>query len=97
MTERSFYPTMLGAVLIGIGLALLLECGGRPRGLAGLGLGGAITINLCGAIVLGVWLASGRLAIPIHGQVLLWTLVVTLLLISSIELLVHQRRLATTR
>jgi uncharacterized membrane-anchored protein YitT (DUF2179 family) len=31
-TEQSFYPTILGAVLFGIGLALLLEYGGRPQG-----------------------------------------------------------------
>jgi hypothetical protein len=96
-TEQSFYPTILGAVLFGIGVALLLECSGRPKGLVGLGLGGAIAINLCGGIVLALWMASGKLLIPIRGQVLLWSLVVILLVISTIELLVHQRRLTATR
>lgn len=91
-TEQSFYPTILGAVLLGIGLALLLECGGRPGGLVGLGLGGAIAINLSGGIVLAVWLASGRLMIPMRGQALLWSFVVILIVISATELYVHQRR-----
>ena len=51
-TEQSFYPTVLGAVVFGIGLALLLECGGRPKALVGLGPGGAFAINLGGGIVL---------------------------------------------
>jgi hypothetical protein len=91
-TEHSFYPTILGAVLIGIGLALLLECGGRPSGLVGLGLGGAMAINLSGRIMLATWLASGRLRIPMRGQAVLWSLVVILIVISATELYVHQRR-----
>jgi peptidoglycan/LPS O-acetylase OafA/YrhL len=96
-TEQTFYPTILGAVLFGIALALLLECAGRPQGLVGLGLGGAIIINLCGGIVLAIWLASGRLAIPMRGQALLWSLVVILVVISATKLRVHQRRLPATR
>jgi hypothetical protein len=95
--KLSFYPTILGAMLFGIGLALLLECGGRPKGLVGLGLGGAITINLCGGIVLAIWLASGNLMIPMRGQVILWSLMIIVAVISATELYVHQRRLPTTR
>jgi hypothetical protein len=91
-TEQTFYPSILGAVLIGIGLALLLECSGRPQGLVGLGLGGAVAINLCGGIVLAIWLASGRLMIPTRGQVVLWSLVVILVVISTTEMYVHERR-----
>ena len=95
--ELSFYPTILGAVLFGIGLALLLECGGRPQGLIGLGLGGAITINLCGGIVLAVWLASDKLTIPMRGQVILWSLVVIIVVISATEMYVHERRRSPIR
>jgi hypothetical protein len=84
--KLSFYPTILGAMLFGIGLALLLECGGRPKGLVGLGLGGAITINLCGGIVLAIWLASGNLMIPMRGQVILWSLMIIVVVISATEL-----------
>jgi hypothetical protein len=92
LTEQSFYPSILGAVLTGIGLALLLESGGRPKGLVGLGLGGAVAINLCGGIVLAIWLVSGRLTIPMRGQAVLWSLVAVLVLISVTEICVHQRR-----
>jgi hypothetical protein len=96
-TEQSFYPSIFGAVLIGIGLALLLECMGRPKGLVGLGLGGAVAINLCGGIVLAVWLASGKLTIPTRGQAVLWSLVVILVAISATELYKHQRRMSADR
>ena len=96
-TEHSFYPTMLGAVLSGIAVALLLEWRGRPRALVGLGLGGAIAINLCGGIVLAIWLASGRLVIPMRGQAVLWSLVTILVVISATEFYAHQRRLSEDR
>lgn len=91
-SAQSFYPTILGAVLFGIGVALLVECRGRPSGFVGLGLGGAVAINLCGGIVLAVWLLSGRLAIPFRGQAGLWGLVVILIVISALEINVHHRR-----
>lgn len=96
-TEHSFYPTMLGAVLSGIAVALLLEWRGRPRDLVGLGLGGAIAINLCGGIVLAIWLASGRLVIPLRGQAVLWSLVAILVVISATEFYAQQRRLSENR
>jgi hypothetical protein len=80
----AFYAGILGAVLFGIGLALLLEAYGRARGL-GLGLGGAILINSCGAIVLAGWLLVGGLAMPFRGVVFLWSLVVVLAAISALE------------
>ncbi len=43
---EGFYATILGAVFFGIGLALLLEHHGYERGFRGLGLGGAILINI---------------------------------------------------
>ena len=73
-TDVTFYPSILGAVLIGIGVALLIEYFRRPTGPAGLGLQGAISINLCGALFLVGWLLSGHLGIPFRGQVFLWSL-----------------------
>ena len=63
-TDIRFYPNILGAVLFGIGIALLIEVYQRPQGMVGLGLGGAIAINLCGGVVLAVFLISGGL-IPV--------------------------------
>lgn len=83
--EPSFYPTILGAVLFGIGLALLIECYRQSSGLMGLGLGGAIAINLCGGFVLAIWLLSGSLNLPLRGQIFLWTLVLLLVGLSLIE------------
>lgn len=89
--EQSFYPSILGAVLTGIGIALLIECFRTPRGLVGLGLGGAIAINLFGGAVLAGWLASGKLSIPLRGEILLWMLAAALVLVSGTELLAHAR------
>jgi hypothetical protein len=89
--EQSFYPSILGAVLTGIGIALLVECFRAPGGLIGLGLGGAIAINLSGGVVLAGWLASGKLSIPLRGEILLWMLVAALVLVSGTELVAHAR------
>jgi len=83
-TDSAFYPSILGAVLFGIGIALVYE---RYRGFNGLGLAGAISINMSGGVVLAGWLLSGRLMLPLRGLVFLWALVIILIGISSFELL----------
>ena len=90
--DHSFYPTILGGVLIGIGVALLVEYFRGPRGSIGLGLGGAIAINLCGGSVLALWLLAGDLVLPARGWIFLWTLAVILVGISGVELLVHLKK-----
>jgi hypothetical protein len=87
-TDVTFYPSILGAVLIGIGVALLIEYFRRPNGPAGLGLHGAVTINLCGALFLVGWLLSGQLEIPFRGQVFLWSLAALLIVVSFVELVI---------
>jgi hypothetical protein len=84
----AFYPSILGAILFGIGIALLVQ---RNIG-CGLGLFGAISINLCGGIVLGLWLLLGDLELPLRGLVFLWALVVVLVGISMIEILASRHR-----
>jgi hypothetical protein len=90
--ESAFYPSILGAVLSGIGIALLLERGEGRRKARGLGLSGAIAINLSGGTVLAVWLVAGDLGLPLRGYVVLWTLVVLLVGISAVELVTHRGR-----
>ncbi len=85
--ESAFYPSILGAVLTGIGLALLLERFQGKGGMPGLGLGGAIAINICGAGVLMAWLLVGGLDIPLRGIIFLWAVALTVLGISFVELL----------
>jgi len=83
--NRPFYASLLGAVLSGIGLALLVERF-RPRwGIVGLGLGGATCINVLGAGVLAVWLTAGDLAIPMRGYIALWGVVAVVLGLGVVE------------
>jgi hypothetical protein len=95
LTDHAFYPTILGAVLFGIGLALLIECYRGSGRIRGLGLGGAIAINLCGGFVLAIWLLSDKLILPLRGQLLLWLLVLLLIGLSLLEAISYVRRDAT--
>jgi hypothetical protein len=52
-SDTAFYPMILGAVLFGIGIALILEGVPGAGQLVGLGLGGAIAI--CVARPFRVW------------------------------------------
>jgi len=70
-TSTNFYASILGAVLFGIGLALLMECYGTPYKIRGLGLDGAIAINFCGAGVLFLWLLFIPFDIPVRGKIIL--------------------------
>ncbi len=81
----AFYPSILGGVLFGIGLALLIESYRKSNGLSGLGLAGAIAINLCGGFILAIWLLFGNLNLPLRGQIFLWCLVLILVGLSLIE------------
>jgi uncharacterized membrane protein HdeD (DUF308 family) len=81
-----FYPVILGAVLFGLGIALLVEryC---SRNISGLGLGGAIVINLCGSLALITCLILIPLEIPFRGQLLLWSIAILVLAVGIIELI----------
>jgi len=85
-TNTNFYPSILGAVLLGIGIALFLEVVGFSRQIRGLGLGGAIVINIIGSFVLVCWLIFGSLVIPLKGRIILWTIGVVVFLIGIAEL-----------
>ncbi len=90
--SRSFFASILGAVLFGIGIALLIERWRPPLRIAGLGLGGAISINLCGGVVLAAWLLVGLSNLTALGQLLAWALVILLVGLSTLELYTHLRR-----
>jgi hypothetical protein len=87
-TDTNFYAGILGAVLFGIGIALLVERYGESRNVRGLGLGGAIVINFCGAGVLFLWLLFVPFDIPLRGKFILWGIAVGVIAIGIIELLV---------
>ena len=86
-SDTNFYPNILGAIFIGIAIALTIEAFRKEKGkYIGLGLIGAICINLCGGIALTLWLFFGGLTIPLRGKIFLWILAFLLLVISSVEL-----------
>jgi hypothetical protein len=80
------YPCVLGAVLIGIGISLILEANGEARNIRGLGIGGAIIINFCGAGTLLGWLLLSPYDLPIRGRLLLWFIAVVVFLVGGLEL-----------
>jgi hypothetical protein len=84
----NFYPTILGGVLFGIGIALLLELRGTSKVFHGLGLAGAIVVNFCGAGVLVVWLIFGRLDLPLRGVIILWLIALLVFGIGISELMI---------
>ena len=88
-TDTLFYATILGAVILGIGFALVLELWGAPRGVRGLGLGGAIAINLCGAGALLLWLLFGGLDLPLRGRGILWAVALAVLGIGVAKIATH--------
>jgi hypothetical protein len=84
--DPPFFASLLGAVLAGIGLALLAERFRARFGAAGLGIGGALLINFCGAGALVVWLVSRRLALPTRGAMILWTVAIVVLALGLLEM-----------
>ena len=86
-SNLDFYPTILGGVIFGIGIALLVERYGYRQKIRGLGLGGAIAINFCGAFALLMWLLFGSLDLPLRGQILLWVVVLLVFGIGIAEIL----------
>ena len=87
--SSGFYPSLFGAVLVGIGIALLLERRRYASDAKGLGLGGTLTINLCFGLVLAGWLLFGGLGLPVHGAIVLCALVLILVGLGGIELMVE--------
>ena len=85
-SESRFYPTVLGAILFGIGIALLLERFRGSQKFTGLGLAGALSINLSFGLALVVWLLASQVELTLLGSIVLWSLVVILVGISGIEL-----------
>lgn len=87
--RSTFYPTVLGGVLIGIGIALFIAHRGGGRGL---GLDGAIAINFCGAGVVAIWLLVAPERFSATGRITLWVVVVGVLGIGVVEFADRFRR-----
>ena len=80
-----FYTTILGAIIFGIGIALLVDLFGASKGVRGLGLGGAIVINFCGGLVLLLWLIFCPIELPLRGQIVLWSVAMVVLVVGITE------------
>lgn len=85
-TNTFFYSSILGGVIFGIGVALGLEWLRGKKGLSGLGLAGAIAINLFGGSSLLYWLLFGNLDIPTRGMITLWIVAILVIGIGLVEL-----------
>jgi hypothetical protein len=90
-SESAFYPSVLGGVLMGIGIALVIQIA-RCQRPDGLGLWGAGAINLCGGLVLAAWLLWGHLELALRGRIFLWSLVAVLVGVSLVEFLPQRTR-----
>jgi hypothetical protein len=55
----------------------------------GLGLWGAVAINLSGGLVLILRLIFGDFSIPLRGHFFLWSLAIVLVGISYFEIFIH--------
>jgi hypothetical protein len=89
--DEIFYVSILGAVLIGIGIALWVERKNDERW-RGLGLFGALVINLVAGGVVCVWLVIDPFAIPTRGYVVLWTVAIVVVGTGAAELITLMRR-----
>ena len=90
--ETFFYVNILGAVLFGIGIALLLENFTGKMRITGLGIGGAIAINMCGGGALVYWLLFANLDLTPGGAIFLWSIAVIVLGVAAVELLTKSWR-----
>jgi hypothetical protein len=84
LTGTSFWPRLLGAVLIGLAAAMFLEA--RVTGSHGLGLAGCAVVNLAGAAMMAALLVVDAGPPSVRGRGLLWLLVIFLLVLSVLEL-----------
>lgn len=80
--DQPFWPRLLGALLIGLGIASLLEV--RMQG--GLGLAGSIAVNLAGATTIGALLILGRAGKTMRGRFLLCLAATALVILSLVEI-----------
>lgn len=71
-SDNYFYPTILGALISGIGIALFIEYKYSEKGKRGLGIDGAIIINIIASSALIIFLVFGNLNISRLGSAILW-------------------------
>jgi hypothetical protein len=83
-TGAGFWPRVVGALLLGIAAALFLQ--GEYPAFQALKPAGLIAVNLTGAAILCLLLVLKRASTVRRGNVLLWGITVTLIVLSLFEL-----------
>lgn len=81
---ETFWPRMLGASLLGLAAATILE--GQIAARNGLGLSGHVAINLTSAIAIVGLLIMGRAGSSRRGRTLLWITAAGMTLLALVEL-----------
>lgn len=89
--ESKFYPGILGAVVVGIAIALFRERLRKPMGPVGLGVAGAIAIDLCAALFLAGWLLLEG-ALPLWGRIVMWGIVAVLVIVSGLGAIAQRKQ-----
>lgn len=82
--ESSFWPRLLGGILIGIAVAALVEV--RFKSSIGLGLAGAVSVNVATAATLGSLLILGQAGPSRRGRFALWLAAAGLLILALVEI-----------
>ena len=98
LPSSTFYVRILGAVILGIGVALAIEFRREPSSsFVGLRTGGAVAINLCGGGALVAYLAFADLSLSTEGTIALWILAALVVGLGLVELVAHlsSRRLSS--
>ena len=84
-SDNNFYPVILGALIFSIGIALFVERKYYELGIRGLGIEGAIIINIITSSALIIFLIFGRLNISIVGSIILWFVGILVFIIGVVE------------
>lgn len=81
--EPRFYARLLGSLLIGVGLALMIEA--LPTGWRGLGAGGAAAVNFIAAVILALLTIGRPGGTNPMGRRLLWIMAASMLAFGALE------------
>ncbi|MGE8942877.1 hypothetical protein ACO2I3_13260 [Leptospira interrogans] len=84
LPQATLWPRLIGGLMIGMAGAVFLE--GSAMSSRGLGLGGLVIINLATAATLAALLVLERASQTKRGRIFLWSLVVSLVGFSLLEL-----------
>ena len=84
-SDNNFYPVILGALILSIGIALFVERKYYELGIRGLGIEGAIIINIITSSALIIFLIFGRLNLSIVGSIILWFVGILVFTIGVVE------------